>query len=34
MSLSMDYKLQHEFHVSNFFAQLDTLSTKGDLLKT
>jgi len=30
ISLSVDYKLQHQFHVSDFSAQLDTLSTKGD----
>jgi len=30
-SLVMDYKLQHQFHISDFFAQLDTLSTKDDL---
>jgi len=29
MPLLTDYKLQREFHMNDFFAQLDTLSTKG-----
>jgi len=28
-SLSTYYKLQHHFYVSDFFAQLDTLSIKN-----
>jgi len=32
--MSVDYKLQHKLHVSDFFVQLDTLSTKGDLHRT
>jgi len=30
ISLSMDCKLQHQFHMNNFLAQLDTLLTKGN----